>query len=191
MLIKPNIVTKGSHVPSTSITGSAVGAFISTNQPRWRWQPLDRDGTAYSAYGSLQSKPASNLLYESLEDAPTLVRVMPFTDTSTIAAGGIRVVGWTMYLDGTTEDWIPTVLADVTLLRTSGTTVSTTVGGVTYYPFADSSANAGTPLPNIYAIGNSAGAPPASVVVDAMGAQIIQVRCFASGGNMGCLWNVL
>jgi hypothetical protein len=191
MLIQPNIVTKGSHVPSTSITGSAVGAFISTNQPRWRWQPLDRDGTAYSAYGSLQSKPTSNLLYESLEDAPTLVRVMPFTDTSTIAAGGIRVVGWTMYLDGTTEDWIPTVLADVALTRTSGTTVSTVIGGTTFYPFAGISVTTGTPAPNVYALGNVSTNPPGSIVVDAMGSQIIQVRCFAASGNMGCLWNVL
>ena len=53
MNIQPNIVTKGGDALSTSVTGSAVGAFLSTHQPRWQWKALTRDGTTYSAYGTL------------------------------------------------------------------------------------------------------------------------------------------
>lgn len=186
MLIQSNIVTKGSSSASTSVTGNAVGAFLSTHQPQWQWKALTRDGTAFTAYGTLGTKPTSNVLYESNADAPTLIRVMPFTDTSTITAASVRVVGWSMYLDGASEDWVPTVLADVSLTRSSGTTIKNTISSTDYYPFAGFTATSGTPAPNLYAIGSVG-----SIVVDALGSQLIQVTCFASSGGMGCLWNTL
>lgn len=191
MLIQPDIVTKGAAALNTQVTGSAVGAFISTHQPRWQWASLTRDGTAFSAYGALGTKPTQNVLYEGGLESPTLVRVMPFTNTSTITAGGIRVVGWSMYMDGSTEDWVPTVLADIVLARTSGTTVSNTISSTAWYPFAGGTVTSGTPAPNLYALGNTSTNPPLSVVVDTLGSQLIQVTCFAASGNMGCLWNVL
>lgn len=190
MLIQPNIVTKSGGADTTSITGSAVGAFVSTNQPRWQWKTLTRDGTAYTAYGTLGTKPTTNILYENSIEAPTLLRVMPFTGTSTNTTGGVRVVGWSMYLDGSTEDWIPTILADISFTRTSGTSVSNTVASTAWYPYPAASANTGTPAPILYAPG-SAGTAPASVVVDTMGSQLIQVTCIAPAGDFAVMWNVL
>ena len=191
MNIQSNIVTKGADVLSTAVSGNAVGAFISTHQPRWNWKALTRDGTAFSAYGTLGTKPTSNVLYEGGVESPTLIRVMPFTGTSTIVAAGIRVVGWSMYLDGTTEDWIPTVLADVALTRTSGTTVSNTIASTAWYPFAGLTVTSGTPAPNVYALGNTSTNPPASIVVDVLGSQLVQVTCFATSGDFGCMWTTL
>lgn len=191
MNIQPNIVTKGGDALSTSVTGSAVGAFLSTHQPRWQWKALTRDGTTYGAYGTLGTKPTTNVLYESSLDHPTLVRLMPFTGTSTNTTGGIRVVGWSMYMDGANEDWVPTVLADISLTRTSGTTVKNAVSGTDFYPYAGGAVTTGTPAPNLYALGNTSTNPPASVVVDALGSQLIQVTCIAPAGDFGVMWCVL
>jgi hypothetical protein len=191
MNIQSNLVNKGADVLSTSVVGDAVGAFISTHQPRWKWATLARDGTAFSAYGTLVTKPSTNVIYEGSVEYPTLIRVMPFTGTSTIVAAGVRVVGWSMYLDGSTEVWLPTVLADVALTRTSGTTVKTTLSSVDWYPFAGMTVTGGTPAPNGYALGNTATNPPASILVDVLGSQLVQVTCFAASGDFGCMWATL
>lgn len=185
MLIQPNIVTKGATVPGTSITGTAVGAFISTNQPNWNWKVCGTN-TSYTAYATLGTKPALNVLYESSPDAPTLIRVMPFTTASAVTAGSVRVVSWSKYLDDTSDVWIPNVLAEITLSRSSGTGVKTTIASTDYFPFSGATAVAGSPAPNIYTVGSLA-----SFAVDTMGAQLIQVTATAASGSMGILWTVL
>lgn len=191
MNIQPNIITKRIDGTANDLTGPVVGSFLSTHQPRWRWNTITRDGTAYTAYGTLGTKPTAGVLYESNAEAPTLIRVMPFTGTSTNTTGGVRVVGWTMYLDGTTEDWIPTVLADVSFTRTSGTTVSNTISSTAWYPYAGLSVTTGTPSPNTYGLGNTSTNPPASIVVDTMGSQLIQVTAIAPAGDFAVLWCTL
>lgn len=185
MMIQPNIVTKGANVPGTAITGTAVGAFISTNQPNWNWKVCGTN-TSYAAYATLGTKPALNVLYESSNEAPTLIRVMPFTDVSTITAGSIRIVAWSKYLDGSTEDWIPSVLTEITLSRTSGTSLKNTISASDYYPWASMTSVAGGQDPIKYSIGSMA-----SFVVDTMGAQLVEVTATTSSGNMGVLWTVL
>lgn len=195
MLIQPNIISKRVDGASADLSGAVVGAFISTHQPRWQWSTLTRDGTTFTAYGTLGTKPTTNVLYESLLDCPSILRLMPFTDTSANTTGSIRVVGWSMYLDNGTQDWIPTVLADVALTRTSGTSpknpIITTPPSTTtdYFPFASATATAGTPAPSLYSL-NASGAP-VMIAVDTLGSQLIQITCIGAAGTMGVLWNTL
>lgn len=192
MNIQPNIVTKRIDGTANDLTGPVVGSFVSTHQPRWRWLPVDRDGTTYTAYGTLGTKPTTGILYEGGTEGPTLIRVQPWTATSTNTTGGVRVVGWSMYLDGSTEIWTPTILAEASFTRTSGTTVNMTLATVAYYSYGGGSATATiTPAPNMYVPGVGGTNPPASMVVDTMGSEIIQVRVIAPAGNFGVLWCTL
>jgi len=188
MNIQPNLVTKRIDGTANDLTGPVVGAFVSTHQPRWRWLQFDRDGSSYTAYGVLGTKPTAGILYEGGNESPSLIRVQPFTATSTNTTGGVRVVGWNMYLDGSTEVWIPTVLGDASFARTSGTTVLIEIGGTDFYSYGSASATSGTPVPNLYGLGNVSTNPPASMVVDTMGAQLIQVRAIAAAGDFGVMW---
>lgn len=190
MIIQPNIVTKASSAASTALTGPVVGAFMSTAQPRWNFTTLTSDGTsAYTAYTAMGTKPTANVLYEGSSDSPSLVRVMPLVETSTVTALGIRVVGWTMYLDGAGEDWIPSVLADLSFSRTSGANPNIVIGSTTYYPMDNFSVAIRTGE-NVAPPGTGRGSA-CTVLVDTMGSQLVQLTTWVSSGNVAALWNVL
>lgn len=191
MNIQPNIVTKASSVPSTALTGPVVGAFMSTAQPRWNFTGnLTSDGTsAYTAYAAMGTKPTTNLLYESSADSPSLVRVMPLVTTGSVTTLNLRVVGWTMYLDGSTEDWIPSILADLSFSRANATSPSIGIGGTTYYPLDNFSVAVRTGE-NVAPPGTGRGSA-CTAVVDTMGSQLVQLTTWVGSGNVAALWNVL
>ena len=107
----------------------------------------------------------------------------------------MRVVGWRRYLgtDGTTNIYVPSVLADFTLTYSTGTVPSATVDGSTVYWFSAITQTAGQPSANLYSPATAAATSTeiASVLVDAIGCQAVTVQFKSSGTpTMGVLWSI-
>lgn len=195
MLIQPHIVTKGASVASTAITGNAVAAFSATQQPRLNFLTPVAASASYSALTTIQAKPTTGIVFEANAEAPSLLRVIPMFSNNTATGTGLRVVGWSMYyVDGTTDIWVPTVLAELTTTITTAATKPTiTIGTTTYYPHAKIEATASsTPAPNLYSMGTVATeTTPASALIDTIGSQLVQVVFKASTGNGSVLWHTI
>jgi len=86
--------------------------------------------------------------------------------------------------------WFPTVLADLTLTYSTGTVAAMTVNGVPSYVFSNITQVALSPDASLYrpSTVTATATETASVLVDAVGSQLIQVQFKASAGNMGAAW---
>lgn len=201
MNIQPNIVTKASSVASTALTGPVVGAFLSTPQPRWNFTgQLTTDGTgAFAAYTAMSAKPTTNILYETSADCPSLLRVLPLISNIASSSFQLRVVGWSMCLDGSTERWIPTVLSQVNFSRVAdSTTPNVTFGGTTYHSYSGFTIQSGfTGGAIATSVANQVmqtvyPTAPLSLVVDTIGSQLVQLTTFAPSEHVpAALWCAL
>jgi len=176
-------------------------SMISTNQPSFATTGLISltSAQAYDAASPTLTKPSttvqSALLYDIGTDYPSLLRLTPIASRNDFTSGsvGMRVVGWNSYLqaDGT-KVYIPTVLADVALGYTSGTVANLSIDGVTNYFFSSATIGAGVPTVNAYSPATAAttNVQPASVIVDAVGSQLITLQFKATGTTpkMGAFW---
>jgi len=104
----------------------------------------------------------------------------PYLATSASAVTG-TIAG------ATTTVWIPTVLADLTLAYSTGTKDTITTGS---YVFSNITQVALSPDASLYRPSTvTAGATEtASVLVDTVGSQLVQLQFKASAGNMGAAW---
>lgn len=188
MLIQSNIVTKGASAPATAITGNAMAAFSATQQPRLNFMTASA-AASYTAYTSFQAKPTTDIVFETSPEAPSLIRVIPAFTSSSATSTGFRVVGWSMYyVNGTNDIWVPTVLAECSTTITTATTKPTvTVGGTAYYTHAVITPATTTPSPNVYQ-GAAGDTSPASILVDTVGSQLVQLVFKASAGTAAAFW---
>lgn len=174
-------------------------AFISTSQPAFKTTGLITltSAQAYDAASPTATKPSttsqSALLYDIGTIYPSLLRLTPIASNNNFTAVGMRVVGWNQYKQASSVGvWIPTVLADVTLGYTSGTVASLSIDSVTTYFFSSATIGSGVPTVNAYspATATTTNVQPASVVVDAIGSQLITLQFKATGTTpkVGAFW---
>lgn len=174
-------------------------SIISTAQPSFRTTGLITltSAQAYDAASPTATKPSttsqSALLYDIGTNYPSLLRLTPIASRNDLTSVGMRVVGWNAYLqtDGT-KVYVPTVLADVTLGYTSGTVASLSIDSVTTYFFSSATIGSGVPTVNAYSPATAAttNVQPASVIVDAVGSQLVTLQFKATGTTpkMGAFW---
>ena len=142
--------------------------------------------------------PANVNVFTSGSSAPdlngNLLRITPVVSSGAPANCAMRVVGWSVFTqtDGNKLS-VPTILADVTLGYTSGTKPSFNINATAVTCFATATIAAGVPTVNAYSPGTAASGNvhPASVVVDTIGCQIVEVQFKAASGSMGALWYVI
>ena len=176
-------------------------SIISTAQPSFETTGLITltSAQAYDAASPTLTKPSttsqSALLYDIGTNYPSLLRLTPITSRNDLTAGsiGMRVVGWNAYVQTAgSKVWIPTVLADVNLGYTSGTVASLSIDSVTTYFFSSATIGAGVPTVNAYspATASATNVQPASVIVDAVGSQLITLQFKATGTTpkLGAFW---
>jgi hypothetical protein len=147
---------------------------------------------------TITAKPTSGIVYDaqlaSGASSPSLVRLVPYASATGLTSVGMRLVAWNSYptADGSATRWIPTVLGDFTLTFSSGTVPTWTLDSSNdARPFAGITQVAGTPTANLFSPGTAAATnvEPAAALIDAMGAQVLQVQFKSSGTpTMGVLW---
>jgi len=174
-------------------------SIISTAQPSFKTTGLITltSAQAYDAASPTATKPSttsqSALLYDIGTNYPSLLRLTPIASRNDLTSVGMRVVGWNAYLQTAgTKVYVPTVLADVTLGYTSGTVASLSIDSVTTYFFSSATIGSGVPTVNAYSPATAAttNVQPASLVVDAIGSQLITLQFKATGTTpkMGAFW---
>jgi hypothetical protein len=86
--------------------------------------------------------------------------------------------------------WIPTVLADLTLTYSTGTVPAITVNNVSSYVFSNITQVALSPDASLYrpSTVTATATETASVLVDTVGSQLVQLQFKANSGNMGAAW---
>lgn len=103
MLIQPNIVTKAPGALQTSVTGNAVGAFLSTPQPNFGKVEMASavSGSTYDNAVATFTPPASSnqtlLLYGPGSEDPNLLKIVPYANINNATSPTFRVVGWNAY----------------------------------------------------------------------------------------------
>ncbi len=177
-----------------------MGSMIIATQQR---QFKKVSGRFEASYGvglgvSLASttRPVSGVLYDiaSSNELTSLIKFVPFMDANSGTSIGVRFLGWNGYVQsaGTTL-WMPNVLADFTLLFTSGTVPSVSIDGTTMYLPNGITQVAGTPAANLYSPRTAAAAnvEPCAAIFDAGGSEIVTVQFKESGGSIlgGILWS--
>jgi hypothetical protein len=136
------------------------------------------------------------LIPTNLGDKPSLLRVVPFHSASSAGTPGMRVIGWTTYVQTNgTPIYVPTMLVDLACAynTTAGSIPSLSVNGTTQHFFHGLTAASGVPTVNVYTPGTAAaaGTPPASAVVDTIGMQYITLQFKSSTGTMGAFYAFL
>ena len=168
-----NIITPQNpclRVAVASVTSSYPSATWTSTKPT--------DGVMYDATsGLLQPKNFS------------LVQASPFATTTWATTGtttGVRFVAWNSYTasDGTVW-WIGNVIADISLLFTTGTIPTVTIDSVAHRPFASAVQQAGTPLSNLYSPATAAptNTEAAEILFDPIGFQLLQAQFKAASGT--------
>ena len=204
MLIQPNIVTKAPGDLSTSVTGNAVGAFLSTPQPNFGKVEVTLHATTQNTFADAlpttsipSSSGQTSLLFSPSIEDPTLLRLLPYAGASNLGSPRLRVIGWNSYVQSASTLYVPMLLADLDLAYNSTSVPSVAIDGNTRHFFHNISATnappvAPTSVPVLYAPGTgaAAGTPPAQVVIDTMGTQFVtvQFRSSTAGAVMGALW---
>lgn len=152
--------------------------------------------TSYTTLTSDTTAPSSGVLYlDNVADTPNFIHATPFSSQSS-GTPGFRLVGWRKYWQTATSTflYVPTVLAEFS--PTFGTTPPTaSIDGTSYNLFRGVSQASTQPAGNLYNPGTSnADGAVASVVVDAIGCQIVTVQfklSTGSGVTMGLLFAIL
>ena len=178
-------------------------AFISTGQNDFRRIAVASVPATYAAAGAVltTTKPSSGVLIDWRANVDTnrnasLLRVFPYSSINNGSTVGMRLVGWTTYLEaaGVNRWYVPTVLADITLTYTTGTVPSYSVDGATIYTFSGMAQAAGTPTANLYrpATASAANVEPCAALIDTTGCQMVTVQFRSSAApTMGVFYTTM
>jgi hypothetical protein len=199
MLIQSNIVTKAPATLATSMTGNAVGAFLCTPQPNFGKVEMSASisANAYDAAIPTTTAPISSgqtlLVYSPSNEDPNLLKITPYSSSSSAGSPMVRVIGWSSYIQSSTILYVPTLIAELTLSYSTATT-SVSVDGNNRFFFHNITASSGVPTVNLYSPGTSAAAstvPPAFALIDVVGSQFVtlQFKSSTTSSNIcGALW---
>ena len=174
---------------------------IATDKPNYLTSGLiTASSGTYDAAVPTATAPANTtqgfLVPANLGDKPSLLRLVPFHSANNATIPGMRVIGWSTYVQTNgTPIYVPTLLAEVACAY-NGTALSIpslSVNGTTQYFFHGATVATGVPTVNVYSPGTSAaaGTPPASVVIDTIGMQYITLLFGSSTGTMGAFYAFL
>jgi hypothetical protein len=178
-------------------------AFISTGQNDFRKVQTTSVPSAYTAANAVltTTKPTVGVLIDWQASADTnrnasLLRIFPYSSINNGTSVGVRILGWTTYLEaaGVNRWYIPTVLADITLTYTTGTVPSYSVDGATIYTFSGMAQAAGTPTANLYrpATASAANVEPCVALIDTTGCQMVTAQFKSSGTpTMGVFYTTM
>ncbi len=171
---------------------------IATDKPNYLTSGLiTASSGTYDAAVPTATAPANTtqgfLVPANLGDKPSLLRLVPFHSANNATTPGMRVIGWSTYVQTSgTPIYVPTLLADLTCAynATAGSIPSLSVNGTTQYFFHAITVGTGVPTVNVYTPGTAAaaGSPPASVLIDTVGAQYITLQVESSTGTMGAFY---
>lgn len=155
-------------------------------------------GASYPSAAWTSTKPTDGVMYDATSSLLqpknfSLVQASPFATTTWATSGtttGVRFVAWNSYTasDGTVW-WIGNVIADISLLFTTGTIPTATIDiggtGVAHRPFASAVQQAGTPLANLYSPATAlpANTEAAEILFDPIGFQLLQAQFKAVTGT--------
>ena len=202
MSVNSNIVTKAPSDITTSVTGIAVGAFLSTPQPNYGKVEMAAtiSTNAYDNAVPTTTAPSSTgqtlLLYSPSNEDPNLLQITPYSQSSSAGSPTVRVIGWKSYVQSASTLYVPTLLADLTLAYSTATSAATIDGNSRFF-FHSITAASGVPTVNLYSPGTAAAAsstPPAFAVIDTIGSQFvtIQFKSSTTSSNIcGALWCAL
>lgn len=144
------------------------------------------------------TKPSTQVVYDasSNNELTSLIKFVPYMSANSGTTIGVRFIGWNGYVqDAGTTLWVPNILADFTLLFTSGTVPSITIDGATMYLFAGITQGLGTPSANLYSprTNTASFVEPCAALLDAAGSQIVTVQMKESAGTAtgGILWSAI
>lgn len=152
--------------------------------------------TTYTAAAVNSSTVGTVVYQDDTPDAPNLIHVTPFT-TQSSGTPGFRLIGWRRYLQSSGSwGYVPTVLADFSPTFTTGSVPTGTIDGTSYNFFSAVTQATGQPAALLFspATAGASSTEVASVVVDAVGCQIVTVQFKVSTGTatgMGILWATL
>ena len=139
--------------------------------------------------------PSTQVVYSvfSNNELGSLIKFTPFMSANSGSSIGVRFLGWNGYTQAAgTTIWVPNVLADFTLLFTSGSVPSVTIDGTTMYLFSGITQNLATPTANLYSprTNTPSFVEPCAALIDAAGSQIVTVQMKESAGTAtgGILW---
>ena len=171
---------------------------IATDKPNYLTSGLiTASSGTYDAAVPTATAPANTtqgfLVPANLGDKPSLLRLVPFHSANNATTPGMRVIGWSTYVQTSgTPIYVPTLLADLTCAynATALSIPSLSVNGTTQYFFHAITVGTGVPTVNVYTPGTAAaaGSPPASVLIDTVGAQYITLQVESSTGTMGAFY---
>jgi hypothetical protein len=151
-------------------------------------------GASYPAADWSATKPTSGIMYDMTSgllqaENFSLVNALPFATTTWTTSGsttGVRFVGWNSYTsaDGNVF-WIGSVIADISLLFTSGSVQSIAIDAVNHRPFSGVTQQSGTPIAYTYSpfTSSSAATDAARVLIDPIGFQLLQAQFKAATGT--------
>ena len=166
-------------------------SFISTGHPDLNRLALASASASYASIAPTATKPSTGIILDNSLDFPSLLRVIPFCDSSTVRTGvGMRVVGWNRLVLASGQYWFSSVLADFTLTYTSVAVPNISIDTVGHFFYSGVTQVSGTPTANLYSPATAAGTnvEVASVLVDCVGSALVQLQFKASGGSAGALW---
>ena len=178
-------------------------AFISTGQNDFRKVQTASNPSSYTAANAVltTTKPTVGVLIDWRAQADTnrnasLIRLMPYSSINNGTGVGMRVIGWTTYLEaaGVNRWYVPTVLADITLNYTTGTVPSYSLDAATIYTFSGMTQVTGTPAGNLYTpyTAATANVEPCAALLDTTGCQMVTVQFKSSGTpTMGVLYTTM
>jgi len=199
MNIQSNIVTKAPATLATSMTGNAVGAFLCTPQPNYGKAEMAASisANAYDAAIPTTTVPTSTgqtlLLYSPTNEEPNLLKITPYSESSSAGSPMMRVIGWNSYIQSATTLYVPTLLAELTMSYSTAT-ASVSIDGNSRFFFHNITASSGVPTVNLYSPGTASAAnnvPPAFALIDCVGSQFVTLQFKSStttGNRCGALW---
>jgi hypothetical protein len=199
MLIQSNIVTKAPATLATSMTGNVVGAFLCTPQPNFGKVEMAASisANAYDAAIPTTTAPTSTgqtlLVYSPSNEDPNLLKITPYSSSSSAGSPMVRVIGWSSYIQSATTLYVPTLLAELTMSYSTAT-ASVSVDGANRFFFHNITASSGVPTVNLYSPGTASAAnnvPPAFALIDVVGSQFVtlQFKSSTTSSNIcGALW---
>jgi hypothetical protein len=188
-------------------------AFISTGQPNLRQMSVDSVAASFTNRVPTDVKPTSGVVLDmDLTQgyaSPSLIRITPYgrrsdnnTWTTSGATTSVRLIGWQKFDDRNNSGdiwWMPTILAQYSLLFASGATLYSfgTPGDIGFFGGGTNPSAPVFPPVNVYTPGGTAAGSittPASWLVDLAGAQLVTADFIApapGGGvtiTMGLFW---
>lgn len=164
-------------------------ASIITPQRNLSKVELSAVPASYPAIGIVTTRPTSGIVVDHVtatgNGSPSLLRLIPYSSIKTGTSVGMRVIGWTQYIDktGTPTYYVPMVIGDYTLTYTTGVVPDPTVEGETIYTFSGLVQVAGTPPSNAYSPASvlATNIEPCAVLLDPIGTQLVTVQFKSSG----------